>query len=43
MERRLIINAGLPVLRLITLSDRLLKHPKWLYDLPHLLSCFHNW
>lgn len=34
MGRRLIIiNAGVPVLRHITLNDRLLKHPKWLYDL----------
>lgn len=28
----MIINAGVHVLRHITLSDRLLKHPKWLYD-----------
>lgn len=33
MGRRLIINAGVPVRRHITVSDRLLKHPKWLYDL----------
>lgn len=33
MGKRLITDAGEPILRPITLSDRSLRHPKWLCDL----------